>query len=321
MRTILSLLFACCAAACSPLTLVNASVSKAGYSRTEAVAYGPAPRQRLSIYRPADVQTPAPVVVFFYGGSWRNGNRRDYRFAGAALASRGVVAVLPDYRLYPEVRFPAFVNDGAAAVAWVHANIDRFGGDPDRIFLMGHSAGAHIAAHLALDRRRLAAAGVPDQAIAGMIGLAGPYALDPLAYRSTRAVFAGQPDIEAAKPITFARADAPPMLLLHGSDDDTVSPWNSEQLAARLAAAGAEARLVAYPDVGHIGILLALAPQFRNWAPVLDDSARFIRTHAPSATAATRAGDTSRASPDIAQSPSIQPVRRTLRERNPRNVR
>jgi poly(3-hydroxybutyrate) depolymerase len=147
-------------AACSPLTLLNGAVPDAASRATSGVAYGPLPRQRLDIYAPPDADR-APVVVFFYGGSWRSGDRADYRFAGDALASRGIVAVIADYRLYPEARYPTFLQDAAQVVAWTQQHIGGYGGDPGRVFVAGHSAGGYIAAMLALDPRWLHRAGGP----------------------------------------------------------------------------------------------------------------------------------------------------------------
>jgi acetyl esterase/lipase len=261
---------------CSPLAVLNVGLPKDSYRLTEDVVYGVDPRQRLDVYVPAGAVTGRPVVVFFYGGSWKSGRRQNYRFMGEALTSRGFVAVVADYRLYPDVRFPAFVGDGAAAVAWVRANIAGYGGNPRKVFLMGHSAGAHIAALLALDERYLAAVGESPKDLSGVIGVAGPYAFDPLQYRTIRPIFAGLTDPDQARPIAFADGAAPPMLLLHGEDDRTVYPANSLALAHRLKQAGNGATVIAYPDLGHIAILLAFARPFRSDDGVLADAARFI---------------------------------------------
>jgi len=265
--------------ACSPLTVLNAAIPKDGYVAHDGIAYGPETRQKLDVYTPVDGARPASVVVFLYGGSWKRGDRANYRFIAEALTSRGHVTVIPDYRVYPDVRFPAFVEDSAAAVGWVREHIDAFGGDPDRIFLMGHSAGAHIAALLTLDERYLTEVDVPDTAVRGMIGLAGPYAFDPLQYRSTRPVFIDLPDPDMARPITFVDGQKLPFLLLHGEDDTTVYPANSEELASQIRAAGGSARNLQYADLGHIGIVLALAKPFRGRAPILKDASDFIDSH------------------------------------------
>lgn len=265
--------------ACSPLALVNGLVSTDGLVTTHDIPYGANGRQKLDVHRPREATNDLPVVVFFYGGSWQGGQRQDYLFAAQALASRGFVVILPDYRVYPEVRFPDFMVDGAAALHWTRDNARAFGGDPDRIFLMGHSAGAHIAVLLSLDSRYLAEVGLDRRAIRGTIGLAGPYDFLPLTSSRLRAVF-GQDigaDLAPTQPINFAGAGAPPMLLATGEDDNVVYPRNTTRLAQKLRAAGGHVEEVLYPGVGHYAILLALARPTRGFAPVLDDAERFIR--------------------------------------------
>ncbi|NMU91503.1 alpha/beta hydrolase [Achromobacter ruhlandii] len=268
-------------AACSPLTLLNGAVPDDASRVTAGVAYGPLPRQRLDIYRPPAV-TRAPVVVFFYGGSWRSGDRADYRFVGDALAARGIVAVVADYRLYPEAGYPDFLRDAAMAVAWTQRHIDAYGGDPARVFVAGHSAGGYIAAMLALDGRWLGGAGSSPATLAGWIGLAGPYDFLPIVARDVRPVF-GYPATPAdSQPIHHASLHAPPGLLLTGVADTTVDPRrNSVGLAQALREAGACARLVQYPDLGHKLLVGALSRPLRWRAPVLDDLGEFVARPCP----------------------------------------
>jgi acetyl esterase/lipase len=266
---------------CSPLRTFNSLVPKdsRGEVHLRGAAYGTHPRQRLDIYRPRQrgrdaraVQRPLPIILFIYGGSWQSGTREGYGFAGRALASKGFLVVIPDYRLVPEVRFPAFVKDGAAAFRWARANAAALGGDPSRIVLVGHSAGAYNAAMLALDPRWL---GEERRALRGFVGLAGPYDFLPLTGPVTRAAFAGASNLRETQPISFASAGDPPSLLLHGSRDTTVYPRNSLALAERLRIAGVGAHAKLYPQLGHVGIVTALARPFRGRAPVLDDVAAF----------------------------------------------
>lgn len=259
-------------------TLNRVLVPDDGFTLERGIAYGPEPRQSLDVYTPVRPQTVRPVVVFFYGGSWQSGSRAYYRFIGEALTAHGVVTVVADHRLYPEVVFPAFVADAAQAVAWVHGNIAAFGGDPDRIFLMGHSSGAHIAALLATDRTYLRAVGVPAASVRGLIGLAGPYAFDPFRYRSTRPIFAGLPSPAPMQPVSFVTGGEPPMLLLHGSRDGTVYPANSHALAAAVRSAGGEAEVVE-ADSGHIELVLTLVRRLNSSTGTLDRIAAFIAAH------------------------------------------
>lgn len=259
-------------AGCSPIALVNAFVPSDTYARTAGVAYGEHARQRLDVYQPASSPGAAPVVVFFYGGNWDSGSRQEYRFAGEAFASRGLLTVLPDYRLYPEVRFPDFLFDCAAAVRWAAQNAARFGGDPQRVFLIGHSAGAYNAAMLALDPQYLSG----FSGIRGFVGLAGPYDFLPFKSAVTRRVFGQHETPAETQPIRFVSADDPPALFVTGAADDVVDPGNSVRLAAALRARGVAVREAVYPGVGHTRLVGALAAPLRGFAPVLSDVAAFI---------------------------------------------
>ena len=239
------------------------------------VAYGDGPRRSLDVYAPAEARGPLPVIVFIYGGSWRSGDKDDYEFLGNALSSRGFVTVVPDYRLVPEVRFPGFVDDCAAAVRWVMDHVAEHGGDPNRIVLAGHSAGAYNAVMLALAGDYLRNAGVDAGSIRGAVGLAGPYDFLPFDVDATRNAFGHAPDSALTQPVHFARSDAPPLLLLWGTDDDTVGPRNLESLARVQRAAGGAVETKVYENVDHIDILLALSRPFRERAPVLDDVVAF----------------------------------------------
>ena len=258
--------------------MINALVPTAGYSRTTDIAYGADPRQQLDIYAPRGPSAARPVVLFFYGGSWRFGARGQYRFLGEALAAKGFVVVVADYRLYPEVKFPVFMEDAAAALRWVTDHAGEYGGDPTQIFAMGHSAGAHMAALLVLDPKYADAANVPRGRIAGLIGLAGPYAFHPERIDSVRGVFVGSGDLDAARPITFVDTapSLPAIFLAHGGDDDTVNPSNTRDVAEKARARGAIVREIIYPGIGHLGLMAAFARPFRGRAPVLEDVAAFI---------------------------------------------
>ncbi|HEX9626002.1 MAG TPA: alpha/beta hydrolase [Acidiferrobacterales bacterium] len=270
---------------CSPLWAINALTDRSRHSAVRDIAFGDAPRLKLDVYTPR-AAFGAPVVVFFYGGGWRSGDKADYEFLAEALTALGAVAVVPDYRVYPQARFPDFVEDGARALAWARRHIAGYGGDPRRVFVMGHSAGAHIAALLALDARYLAAEGIPRGWLRGMIGLAGLYDFQPLETRRLREIFAAAPDPEATQPITFAGADGPPLLLMTGDHDRLVETGNSRRLAERVRERGGSAEWRVYPGLGHFNIVSALWSPRRAAAPVHADIKAFLDAHAAGATAA-----------------------------------
>ena len=204
-----------------------------------AESYGADPAQKIRVFLPQQASGPLPVVIFVHGGSWATGDPDDYGFVARTLAPQGYAVVLAGYRLYPRSVFPGMVEDSAAAVRWVRDNAARFGGDPGRIVLMGHSAGAYNVTMVALDPAWLAREGLPGDTIRGVIGLAGPYDFLPLASPATVASFGRTPHLEATQPLRFVRPDAPPMLLLTGDSDTTVKPRNSLALAKAMTAAGA----------------------------------------------------------------------------------
>jgi len=242
---------------------------------TTSIAYAEGARHSLDVCRPRSA-TAAPVVVFFYGGGWRSGSKRTYRYVAKALARRGYVTVLPDYRIYPRARYPDFLDDGAQAVRWVKDNVNRFGGDPQKIFLMGHSAGAHIAAMLAIDATWLQKVGLePGRELAGLIGISGPYDFLPLKDETLAMIFGGANRPET-QPISHVTSGTPPALLLTGDKDNVVGTGNSTRLAEKLRAAGNVATAVIYPRIGHYLIVAAIAPVIRTLVPVLRDMDAFI---------------------------------------------
>ena len=262
-------------AGCSSFDLVNGITGSGHYVRHPDLVYRDGPRGGLDVYTPAGPANPAPVIVFFYGGGWREGAREDYRFVASELTRAGYVVAIPDYRLHPEVAFPVFVEDGAAAVAWVAGNIAQYGGDASRIVVAGHSAGAHIAALLALDRRYLDAEGIAPDAIGALVGLSGPYDFLPLGDGYLQQVFP-EPLRERSQPVNFVRADAPSSLLVHGGDDDTVDVGNSRRLATALSDAGVSVELEIYEGVGHARVVAALASPLDRLAPTARDIAAFL---------------------------------------------
>jgi len=250
--------------ACSPVAILERRVPDDTYRLAADIAYGSHPRQQLDVYMPLDARAPAPVFVFFYGGVWTSGTRAFYRFVGEAFAARGIVTVVPDYRLHPEVKFPDFLDDTARAVRWAIDNASRHGGDSSRVFIGGHSAGAYNAAMVAFDPRYATAAGFDIARLSGFIGLAGPYDFLPLTGRTTRAVF-GWPDTSpATQPINVVSKGAPRSLLLYAKHDNLVGPHNSENLARRLRELGTAVTVVAYETLGHRTLVGSLARPL-NW--------------------------------------------------------
>ena len=273
------LLTVCLLNACTGSDLLDATVARDGYHVAYDIPYGSLPRQKLDIYIPDDQTKPTPVIVFFYGGSWQMGDKDLYRFVGQAFASKGYITVIANYRLYPDVYFPAFVEDGAHAVRWVHDHISAYGGDTHNLYLAGHSAGGHIAAMLTVPAPYLAAAGGNPSWIRGMIGIAGPYDFLPLTDSNLIDLF-GKVPIAQTQPIHYVISDAaalPPLFLARGETDDVVDARNADSLAAHARASGTNVELRTYPNVGHIGIVLALAEGFRSTAPLLDDIDQFIQ--------------------------------------------
>lgn len=260
---------------CSAAVVLNAIIPQSGYKEFKNIAYGKLPRQQLDIYVPDDVKPGAPVIVFFYGGSWKKGSKDDYRFVGQAFASKGYITVIPDYRLYPEVYFPEFMQDSAQAFVWAHENIKNYGADPHKLFVAGHSAGAYNAMMLTLNQEYLRAAGGKRGWIRGAFGLAGPYDFLPFTDPDIISIFSKETD-RLTQPINFVGSHLPPILLMTGEADTEVYPKNSINLARALKEKGNMVTLHTYPEVEHIGIVLALADGFRAKAPVLEDIHQFI---------------------------------------------
>ena len=276
----LAALAATLASACAPLSLFATLAPRdPAARRARDVAYGRGPRQRLDVYAPRRREGRAAVAVFFYGGSWDSGRRQDYGWVGQALASRGFLTVIADYGLYPQVRFPGFLEDGARAVRWAQDHAEAFGGDPKRIVLVGHSAGAYNAAMIALDPRYLSAAGVDSRSIRAWAGLSGPYDFLPLTDPVARRTFGEAANPAATQPINFVRSDAPPTFLATGDDDTMVYPRNTVKLAARLRQAGVEVEEQHYRGIDHVRMVLALSRMFRGRAPVLAQMADFLQRH------------------------------------------
>ena len=261
-------------AACAPVATLNALVPRDSHRIEPDVAYGEHPRQRLDIYRPVDAKSHgpnAPVCVFMYGGGWKSGERAAYAFVGAALAANGITAVIPDYRLYPDVLYPSFVED--CALAYRHV-VERIARPAQAIVAAGHSAGAYNAALMTLDASYLA--GVARRP-AGLISISGPVSFEPTTWPSTAAIFKTATSADAPRPVWHVTAAAPPALSMHGAADTLVKTWNQQQLAAAYARVGRPIRALEFPGLGHMDTLLAISWPLRWRAPVLDEMLGFFR--------------------------------------------
>ncbi len=270
--------------ACSPFGILNALTPADTYTVTEGLEYGPDPRHKLDVYRPRQpAETPLPragypVVVFFYGGTWNSGDRKDYAFVGEALASQGIVTIVTDSRLYPQVRYPDFLQDCARALAWARREATRYGGDPQQLYVMGHSSGAYNAAMLALDPRWLAAQGMSPAALAGWIGLAGPYDFLPIVNPDAQPVFYHPDYPPGSQPIDYASKASPRAFLAAPVTDSLVNPVrNTQQMADKLQAAGVSVTFRLYAEVNHVTLAGAIARPLRWLAPVRDDVIAFVR--------------------------------------------
>ncbi len=258
---------------CTGAQLLNATIPKDGYSIHKNIAYGTAPLQKLDIYVPD--KNNGCTVLFFYGARWQKGSKDMYLFAGQAFASLGCVTVVADYRAYPEVSYPAFVEDSAKATVWVHEHIAGYGGDAKNLFLAGHSAGAYNAMMLAANRSFLRKAGGKTEWIKGVIGIAGPYDFLPMTAPDIIALFSTAKDVDT-QPVTYVHKGMPPVMLAVGDKDTDVLPRNSIRLKAKLEKFGNTVELHSYPGIDHVGIVASLAPLFRGRTTLVEDIRSFI---------------------------------------------
>lgn len=277
LRALAPLLAIAALGGCSTVDTLNAIEPKSGLTITRNIAYAPGARSRLDVYAPRERKPARPVVVFFYGGGWEAGAKGMYGWVGAALARQGYVVMVPDYRIYPEVRWPTFLDDCAQAVRWARDHAADYGGDPSRLVLMGHSAGAYNAAMLSLDHRWLGEVGMnPDTDIKAFVGLAGPYDFLPLQSDVLKTIFGPEETRPATQPIQYVTAAAPPMLLIAPEKDTVVDPENVTRLATRIREKGGRVETRRYPRLNHALTVGAVAAPLRWLAPVLKDSTAFI---------------------------------------------
>ena len=262
--------------ACSSNQFLNATASDSGYALSQNVAFDDATGLKLDVYAPPNAAN-APVVVFFFGGRWSEGNKDQFKYVGQALAARGFVAVIPNYRLYPQAHYQDILSDNAKAVVWAHGHIAGYGGSPARIVLMGHSSGAYDAAMLTLDPEFLARAGGNRSWVRGMIGLAGPYDFLPLTDPDLRDLFGPPESYEKTQPVFYVDGNNPPLLLMHGGKDETINIKNTNNLFDRVKRASGAADKVIYPDLDHSRILDVTATRLQRYADVMDKIDAFVR--------------------------------------------
>ncbi len=267
-------------AACSPLHALNGFLPEGDYAVRKDLAYGPLSNQHLDVYLPGERRRreALPMLIFLHGGAWHTGGKNEYVFVGDQFAHRGIVTIIPDFRLYPEVRFPVFLQDAALVVRWAVDHAEELGGDPARIYLAGHSSGAHMAAMLAFDPQWLAAQKLDNKQLAGVIGLAGAYDFLPISEPLVKKIFATASPPQSSQPVNFVVAGLPPALLAVGLDDHRVNPRNTFSLAEKLQSAGDRVLVASYPDVGHAGLLLSLSRPLQYLTDVADRMARFINS-------------------------------------------
>lgn len=234
---------------------------------------GPHEQQKLIVWgamEPAGDAEKLPVLVFVHGGSWASGDPADYGFIGRSFVPKGFVVVLGGYRLGPDGAYPAMLEDTAKVVAWTRREIAQYGGDPERITLAGHSAGAYNVAMMGLEPRWLKAHDMEPDNIAGIIGISGPYDFYPFDSDSTKNAFGKAPDPKATQPVNHISSAAPPMLLIHGEKDDLVGVRNSKLLSDLIGKAGGSAKTQLYPDMNHNDPLISLASPWRKSRDVDD---------------------------------------------------
>ncbi len=252
--------------------MLDLAVPDDGYSEIITAHYGDHPRQQLDLYLPEQKRAEAPTLVFFYGGSWARGSKDNYRFIGQAFAEAGYLVAIPNYRVYPEHLFPDFIVDGADSLAW----LEREGFADRGIVLMGHSAGAHIAAMLAYNPTYVEDSGVDHKLIMALIGYAGPYDDFDLSSRKLQRIFAPAIPLAVSRPINFVDQNSPVSLLIHGLGDNTVVATHSQNLAAKLHAHGVTAKTRFYQDNGHVAVVASLALPLRRWTPAFTDTLDFL---------------------------------------------
>ncbi|MFT5209889.1 MAG: acetyl esterase/lipase [Flavobacterium sp.] len=257
------------------LKLINCLAKSSACCLRAEITYGKQDRQKLDYYT-LDGDVNRPTILFFYGGNWRSGNRSDYLFVADTLLSLGYNVIIPDYRLYPLVRFSEIQADVVAATHRILAEVPQ----DQSIFIMGHSAGAQLGALLCLDKRLL------DDALAkrikGFIGLAGPYDFYPFSELDHWDLFGPETRYPQSQAVNYVRTDAPPMYLLHGETDTRVRRGNSKSLMQKVNAVGGKASREVYEQTGHVDIILNFTRLHRKKSRLIKDVQTFLNAHSSS---------------------------------------
>jgi len=280
LRIFLTALGALLVSACSSASffVANAPVPFSDAQRHHDIAYGPEEWQALDIYTPEKMESPAPVLVFFYGGRWTLGNKEQYAFAALPFVEKGYIVVIPDYSKYPDVKFPAFVDDAALATSWVYDNIAEYKGNNKRLYLSGHSSGAHLAALVTADPEYLKKYGKNRSIVRAFSGLAGPYDFIP-EDKDLKDMFGPPENYPQMQVPTFIDGRQPPMQLLHGGDDKDVIQRNLDRLKAKIDDKGGIVETKIYPGIDHKEIVGALSWVWQDKAPVSQDMVEFFEKH------------------------------------------
>ncbi len=276
IKKIISFIAIAFLSACSDakFTAVNApSLTYDGEIVTD-ISYGNHDRQKLDIYIPKiEKEEPLPVIVFFHGGRWTFGSKDQYKFVGMTLSNMGYIVVLPNTRLYPEVKHPTFVEDGAKAVAWVYNNVAEYGAD-DNLFLSGHSSGAHIASLIVADESYLSGYDLSPDIINAFAGLSGPYDFVPQDNDLKDMFGATESEFSKAMTTPYIDGNEPPMLLIYGQKDEQVWARNHELLSDKIREKGGQVEVKLYPEADHTDTVSAL-----SWInPARLDVASYIDT-------------------------------------------
>ncbi len=280
LQSVIIGLFVVVSSACSPVNLLNSMIPSEGYNIKADIAYGDLDRQQLDIYIPkSNSEKPLPVVLFYYGGGWDSGAKENYLFVAEAFTSKNYITVIPDYRVFPEVTFPEFMLDPVSAGKWVKQHIASYGGDPENIFVVGHSAGAHIGMMLNLNKDYLASVDLKPNQFRAYLGLAGPYDFLPLQSKRLKEIFGPEETRWKSQPINFVTGENQPTLLMVGLKDGTVWPRNTINLANAISEKNGQVEVLKYPNYGHVDMVAKLAKPFRADSRLLTDMVQFMQSH------------------------------------------